>query len=125
MFNEMIIRIAIGLDDKLDSDLTSCAIAKWGDSSQAAINQIAEAALTQLLEEGIGIQSCGSPAEEDWEFVTLSGCFRIRSGRVELSSGKVPAGTIAQTLALILKEVYYADSSRGHREEKGGETKAQ
>ena len=125
MFKEMVVRVVIQLDEELDNDLTAYVAAQWGSVTQGAVNQTAEAALTQLLEEGIGIQSCGSLAEEDWELVTPSGCFRIRSGRVELSSGKVPAGAIAQALALILKEVYYADSARGHREEKIGETQAQ
>lgn len=119
MFNEMIIRIAIGLDDKLDSDLTSCAIAKWGDSSQAAINQIAEAALTQLLEEGIGIQSCGSPAEEEWSFETPVGHFHVCNGRVETLPGKLCADRVVETLAAIYREAENTADSTNHFQ--GGE----
>jgi len=119
------VRITIGIEEQLDSRLGAYAAIKRGDISQATVDEIADAALTQFLEEPPVAESCRPLPEEDWELETPTGCFHIRGGRAEPAPGNVPAATIAQVLATIYKEVHYADNPRGHREEKGGETKAQ
>jgi hypothetical protein len=125
MFDAMEIRVTMEIDDELDSDLAAFAVEKLGSTSQAAINRVLETVLTDFLEGGGDIPMSRSPVEQDWELETPTGCFHIRGGRVEPATGSVPTAAIAQILAAIYREVHRADNSRGHREEKGGETKAQ
>lgn len=97
--NGVMVRIVIGIEERLDSDLVARAAVNRGDAGQATIDEIMNAALTQFLQEAPILQGCGSPGAEDWELETPTGRFRIRSGRVEALPSRLPMGRIAETLA--------------------------
>ena len=115
----MAVRIEIGLDEELDRNLVAHAMVQWGSTSQAAINQIAATALTELLEECGDIQAGSPPTDEEWQLETLTGCFRIRNGKVKTVQGRLPADRIAETLTAMLKLLEIADDSENTTE--GGE----
>ena len=114
MCAEVMIRIVIGVEEQLDSDLTACAAAQRGDKSQTTFDEIMEEALTQFLEEAPIIEGCGSPSEEDWELETPSGRFHIRGGRAEPTPGTVPATAIAETLMAMYKEAEDTKETANH-----------
>jgi len=121
MLDRMVIRVTIQLDEKLDSDLVALATRKWGSTSEAAINCVVEAALTEFLEGGRDFLVSQSPAEQDWDLETPTGCFRIRSGRVEPISERIPGNGIARTLALMFRELRHLDTAKPTGEEVNSE----
>lgn len=108
------VRIAIGIEEQLDSSLGAYAAVKRGDTSQATINEIVEAALIQLLEEEPDIRICRPLMGEEWELETPIGRFRIRDGRVETLPGKLPADFVAETLVAMYKEAEDTNETANH-----------
>lgn len=113
MLTEVMIRIVIGIEERLDSDLIACAAVRRGDTSQAAIDEIMNAALTQFLQEAPIVQGCGSPRGEDWELETPTGRFHIRGGRAKTLPARLPMDRIAETLAAMY-QVGNANDSGNH-----------
>lgn len=114
MSTEMSIRIAIAVDEQLDSQLLAYAALEYGNASHATLDRIGEAALSQLLVEEPNIRMSEPLREEDWELETPVGRFRIRDGRAETLPSKLPADSIVETLLAMYKEAEDANKLAKH-----------